>query len=88
MQTQQAPQGPNVDLKNTTSVDTPSGKKLWQQGVLLRKVSKFVAGTDKDALLPIPCFFDPDSGKVLEGTVPEDLREEFKDILYNDESKS
>ena len=82
-QDQQNPQGPNVDLKNTTGVETPSGGKFWQQGVVLRKVSKFVAGTDKDALLPIPVFYDPDTMKILRGTCPEDLREELKDQLHD-----
>ena len=65
----------NIDLKNTTPVTTPSGTVIWKQGVLSRKVSKFVAGSDKDALLPIPVFYDPENGKILEGTVPQDLRE-------------
>ena len=74
----------NVDLKNTTSIETPSGKKIFNQGVLLRKVSKFVAGSDNDALLPIPVFFDPETGKILEGTVPQDLREEFADDIIKE----
>ena len=74
----------NVDLKNTTSIETPSGKKIFNQGVLLRKVSKFVAGTDKDAILPIPVFYDPENGKILKGTLPEDLREEFADEIIEE----
>lgn len=77
---QNGPQQPNIDLKNTTGV-FPSKGKVWQQGVLLRKVSKFVAGSDSDALLPIPVFYDPETGKILEGTVPQDLREEFADDI-------
>ena len=76
MQNSQQPQM-NIDLKNTEGV-FPSKGKVWKQGVLLRKVSKFAAGTDKDALLPIPVFYDAETGKLLEGTVPEDLREELK----------
>jgi len=86
MQNPQQPQM-NVDLKNTTSIETPTGKKIFQQGVLLRKVSKFVSGTDKDAILPIPVFYDPESGKILEGTVPQDLREELKGELIETESE-
>jgi hypothetical protein len=73
----------NIDLKNTTGV-FPSKGKVWQQGVLLRKVSKFVAGSDNDALLPIPVFYDPETGKILEGTVPQDLREEFADDIVKE----
>ena len=85
MQNPQQPQM-NIDLKNTTGV-YPSKGKVWQQGVLLRKVSKFVAGSDNDALLPIPVFYDPETGKILEGTVPQDLRDELKDELIKTESE-
>ena len=69
----------NVDVKNTTIIQTPEGGVVFQQGVLLRKVSKFVVGADEDALMPIPIFFDPKTGKILEATVPAELREEYKD---------
>jgi hypothetical protein len=55
-------QPPQIDLKNTTSEvkNFNGGSKVYfNQGVILRKVSRFVAGTDEDALLPIPVFFDP-----------------------------
>ncbi len=74
-------QQPQIDLSKTTAVETPSGSKIWQQGVILRKVSRFVAGTDDDALLPIPVFYDPETNKILTDSVPKDLREEMKDEL-------
>ena len=43
MQQQQA--GPPIDLKNTTGVENSEGDILFQQGVVLRTVSKFVMGT-------------------------------------------
>lgn len=69
----------NVDLKNTTALETPNGGKIFQQGVVLRKVSKFVVGGNEDALLPIPVFYDPETGKIVESTLPPELREEYKD---------
>ena len=75
------PQGPHIDLKNTTAIKTKKGKSIFQQGVILRQVSKFVAGTDEDALLPIPVFYDPNTGKILKGSVPKDLREELADEI-------
>ena len=69
----------NVDIKNTTSIETPDGGVIFQQGVLLRKVSKFVVGADEDAIMPIPVFFDPGTGKILESTIPVELRDEYKD---------
>lgn len=69
----------NVDLKNTTSVETPDGGVVFQQGVVLRKVSKFVVGAEEDAVMPIPVFYDAKTGKILVDTLPPDLREEYKE---------
>jgi hypothetical protein len=71
----------NFDLKATTGLNTESGSPVWQEGVILRKVSKFIAGTPEDAIVPIPVFFDPQTGKMLEGMVPKDLREEYADYI-------
>ena len=73
---QQQPQM-NLDLSKTTAIDTPSGGKIWQQGMILRKVSKFVTGTSEDAIVPIPVFYDSETGKILEDTLPRELREEY-----------
>ena len=73
---QQAPQM-NLDLSKTTAIDTPSGGKIWQQGVILRKVSKFVTGTTDDALVPIPVFYDPETKEILDETIPREIREEY-----------
>ena len=67
----------NLDLSKTTAVDTPSGGKIWQQGMIIRKVSKFVVGAEEDALVPIPVFYDPETGNILEDTLPRELREEY-----------
>ena len=72
---------PNVKLEDTTSYETPEGNKIFQQGVLLRSVSKFVAGTDEDAVMPIPVFFDPETKKLVGLTIPPEIREEYKDDL-------
>ena len=69
---------PNVKLSDTTSFETPDGNKIFQQGVLLRSVSKFVAGTDEDAVMPIPVFFCPDTKKLVGLTLPPEIREEYK----------
>lgn len=73
---QQQPQM-NLDLSKTTPIDTPSGGKIWQQGIILRKVSKFVTGTTEDAIVPIPVFYDPTDNTILEDTLPRELREEY-----------
>jgi len=78
---QQQVQQPQIDLKNTTEVKNFNGNSIFQQGVILRKVSRFVTGTDEDALLPIPVFFDPETKKILTDSVPKELREELADEL-------
>ena len=78
---EQQVQQPQIDLKNTSEVKNFNGGSIFQQGVILRKVSKFVTGTNEDALMPIPVFFDPETNKILTDSVPKDLREELKDEL-------
>ena len=72
---------PPVKLEDTTSFVSPNGNKIFQQGVLLRSVSKFVAGTDEDAVMPIPVFFCPDTKKIVGLTLPPEIRDEYKDDL-------
>ena len=74
-------QQPQIDLNNTQAVNNFDGGSISQQGVILRKVSKFVTGTNEDALMPIPVFFDPNTKKILTDSVPKELREELADEL-------
>jgi len=73
----------NIDFKNTTSVDGFDGGKLFAQAVIIRKISKFIAGTDEDQLIPIPVFYDLESKKILPDSLPPDLREEYKAITLD-----
>jgi len=73
---QQAPQM-NIDLKNTTPVLSKDGNQLFSEGVILRKVSKFVTGTVEDGIMPIPVFYDLKTKEILIETLPKELREEF-----------
>ena len=68
----------NIDLKNTESVEHKNGK-VWAQGFIIRKISKFVAGTAEDALMPIPVFYNPETGEILQETLPKELRDEAGD---------
>jgi len=72
---------PQIDLGKTTPVTNGKGGNVFLQGTILRKVSKFIAGTPEDALMPIPVFYCPDTGKILEDSVPPILKEEYKDEL-------
>ena len=69
----------NVDIKNSTAIKSPDGNQVFQEGVILRKVSKFITGTSEDGIIPIPVFFDVKTGKVLVELLPKELRAEFED---------
>ena len=68
----------NIDIKNTTAITSPEGNHVFAEGVLLRKVSRFVTGTSEDGVIPVPCFYDVVTGKVLTELLPKELREEFE----------
>jgi len=70
---------PNIDLQNTTAIISPDGNQLFAEGVILRKVSKFVTGTAENGILPIPVFYDVKTGEILIDTLPKALRGEFTD---------
>ena len=67
----------NIDLKNTTPVISEDGNQIFAEGVILRKVSKFVSGTAEDGIMPIPVFYDVVTGKVVTETLPREIRGEF-----------
>ena len=82
----QTPQQPqlNIDLSATTAVKTDSdanGANVFAQGFILRTVSKFVANTEEDAVLPIPVFYEPQTGRILKDSVPAELQDEYKGYL-------
>lgn len=72
-------QQPQIDLKNSTPVEGFDGGIIFQQGYVLRKISKFILGSDEDALVPIPIFYDIESKKIVLESLPLDLRDEYKE---------
>ena len=64
----------SLDIHKTTPILTADGGKIWQQGFLLRKVSKFVTGTNEDNVLPIQVFYDPTTGEILKDGLPDELK--------------
>ena len=67
----------NFDLKQTTSLESSTGGKIFQEGYILRKVSKILSGTTQDAIVPIPVFYDVKTGEVAQETLPVELQDEF-----------
>ena len=68
-----------VDIKNTTKVVSEDGNVVFNEGFILRKISKFVTGQSEDGVIPIPIFYDVQTGKILTETLPEPLREEYEE---------
>ena len=73
-------QQPQIDLGKTTSIETENGGKLFQQGFILRNVSRFITNSSEDAVMPIPVFYDPETGKILGQGLPPEIRDEYDTI--------
>jgi len=63
-----------ADLTTSTALDTWSGSQIWAKGYILRTIP----GDDGDNLIPFEVFFDPISGRILDNTLPEEIREEYQ----------
>jgi uncharacterized Zn finger protein len=65
----------NIDLNKTQEVVCEvCGGKVFQEGLMLRKASKFLTGTTQDALIPLPVFSCSSCGHVNEEFLPEPLK--------------
>jgi hypothetical protein len=51
------------------------------EGIILRKASRFAVGTDKDALIPIPVFYDVKTCRILKETLPGDIKDDYPDAI-------
>ena len=71
----------NIDLKNTEKVETPDGNYVVAEGLILRKASRFAVGTEQDALIPIPVFYDVKTGRILTETLPSDIKDDYEDTI-------
>lgn len=70
-------QTPNVNfgLKDTQSVScTECNGTIFQNGMIFRKVSKILAGTDKDALVPINIPYCINCMEPLAELLPNELK--------------
>jgi len=71
----------NVDIKQSTPIKSEEGNQVFQEAVILRKMSKFLTGTSEDAVIPIPVFIDLKTGKILIELMPKELKVEYEE--YN-----
>jgi len=65
----------NISLDKTQEVVCEKCEgKVFQEGLMLRKASKFLTGTAQDALIPLPVFSCSACGHVNEEFLPEPLK--------------
>ena len=65
----------NISLDKTQEVTCDKcGGQVFQEGLMLRKASKFLTGTTQDALIPLPVFSYSACGYVNEEFLPEPLK--------------
>lgn len=80
----------NIDLSTTTPVLTNSGGRIWTQGFLFQRVSKFLTGASQDGVMPIQIFYDSLTGEIFEGAIPQELLKDIQSynnsLLENDNS--
>ena len=65
----------NIDLSQTTELicDECQGK-IFTEGVMIRKVSRFIVGSTKDTMVPVGVFYCVKCGHVNEDMLPVELR--------------
>jgi len=65
----------NISLDKTEEITCEKcSHNVFQEGLMLRKASKFLTGTMQDALIPLPVFSCSACGHVNEEFLPEPLK--------------
>jgi uncharacterized Zn finger protein len=67
----------NITLDKTTGMSCDEcSNEIFQEGVMLRKASRFITGTAQDAMIPIPVFACSKCGHVNEEFIPSQLKKQ------------
>lgn len=68
----------NFEIKDTQPMYCENcNNGVFQQGIIFRKVSRLVAGTDKDALVPINVPYCINCNTPVSELLPPDIREDY-----------
>jgi len=66
---------PRVDLSQAQDMNCPNcNYPYFIQAVMMKKISRFVANTAKDAVLPVDVLLCGNCGKPLDELLPAELR--------------
>ena len=70
----------NISLDKTQEITCEKcGHNVFQEGLMLRKASKFLTGTTQDALIPLPVFSCSSCGHVNEEFLPKELQSQISE---------
>jgi uncharacterized Zn finger protein len=70
----------NITLDKTSGVSCDEcSNEVFQEGVMLRKASRFITGTAQDAIIPIQVFSCIKCGHVNEEFLPSQLKNKSED---------
>ena len=64
----------NIDLSQSTECLSSTGGQIFQIGYVVRRISKFLAATDEDVLVPVQVFYDAKTMEIAKELLPPDLR--------------
>ena len=76
-------QQPQINLSQSSEVLSSTGGQIFQIGYVIRRISKFLIGSDKDVLVPVQVFCDPETMEISSELLPPDLRPFYQDQKYN-----
>lgn len=77
------PTGLQIDITQSVPIKSEDGNQIFQEAMVLRKISKFLVGSNEDMVVPIPVMIDIKTGKILIEMLPKDLQEEYKEYNKN-----
>lgn len=66
----------NVSLQDTTGITCDEcGHNVFEEGVMIRKVSQFLTGTSQPGMIPIPVFACKKCGHVNSEFLPKERKD-------------
>lgn len=69
--------GAGIDLKNTRPLLSEDLNHIFIQGLILRKISRFITGTEEDQIIYVPVLYDAITKKIHKESIPKEIRAEY-----------
>ena len=74
-----------IDLSKTTAIVCDScDSQLFHEALILRKESRFMSGLPYDRTVPVPVYACMECGTIVEDTIPQPLKDAFKETQTKD----